>query len=268
MKTAHSKNISSKLAEINFFQQYNLGKTKFNRAKLENINFETKLLRQLELIEANLDGANFKKTILIDSDLSKSSLIEAKIKAANLNRVNLSAANLSNASLSLTKLTEVNLTRACLWGVSFCSAQLNNVDLSFSNLCGAFFNNIDLSNAILKGAYYNDDTQLPCNFDPLDAGMIHESNIESIDSLITRFNSICTSSNRYLGNVITTKFLYSSRPNFDWLSQFEIDRANQITFNGKLPDLINPQQFYFLNIWINSFIQSCSQIIKNFNKFI
>lgn len=268
MKTAQQKNISSKLAEINFVRQYDLGETQFNRAKLENINLEKKSLFRLELIEANLNYANLEKITLVDSDLSKSSAIEAKLKAANLNRVNLSAANLSNASLSLAKLTEVNFTGACLSGVSFCSVQLNKVDLSFSNLCGAYFYDVDLSDVILKGAYYNENTQFPCNFNPSTAEMVDSSNTESLDSLITRFNSICKSSNRYLGNTITTKFLQSSRPNFDYLNQFEINRSNQIVFKGNSFAMVNPQLHYYFDIWMNSFIDSCSKIVKNFNKII
>ena len=263
-----SKTILNKLAEINFLEQYKLGKLKFNRAKLDSINLEKQVLLRLELIEASLNYANFEKTILNNSNLSKSSLVEARLQAANLNKVNLSAANLSNASLSLTKLTEVNLTGACLINVSFYAAQLNRVDLSFSNLFGAFFCDVDLSNVILKGAYYNDNTYLPQNFNPLNAGMVHESCIESLNSIITRFNSICTTSNRYLGNIITAKFLHFSRPDFDWLNQFEINRKNQIILKESSPDLISPQQLYYFENWIDLFIQSCSKIVKNFHKFI
>ena len=263
-----SKTILNKLAEINFLEQYKLGKSKFYRAKLNSINLEKQVLLKLELVEASLNYANFEKTILNDSDLSKSSLVEARLQAANLNKVNLSAANLSNASLSLTKLTEVNLTGACLTDASFYAAQLNSVNLSFSNLFGAFFGDVDLNNVILKGAYYNDNTYLPRNFNPLNAGMVHESCIESLDSIVTRFNSICTTSNRYLGNIITAKFLHFSRPDFDWLNQFEFNRKNQIIIKENLADLITPQQLYYFETWINSFIYSCSKIVKNFRNFI
>lgn len=268
MKKIQTKTISNKLAEINFLEQYRLGETKFYRAKLNSINLENQLLHKLELIEADFNYANLEKTILNDSDLSKSSLIEARLKAANLNEVNLLAANLKDASLSLAKLTKVNLTAACLTNVSFYAAQLNSVDLSFCNLFGAFFGDVDLSNVILKRAYYDDYTYLPHGFDPIGAGMVHKSCIESLDSIVARFNSICTISNRYLGNIITARFLRFSRPDFGWLEQFEIDRKNQIILTKSLPSLLTSQQLYYFETWINSFVKSCSDIVKNFPKFI
>ena len=233
-----SKSKERKVIEL--CQQYGLGKRNFPKAQLHKADLEANSLSNVNLREADLSYANLKNVDLSVADLRDSSLI----------RVELSGANLTGACLN----------KACLT-----AANLDQVDLRYANLTGTYIIGVDLSRANLNGAFYDEDTQFPPNFDPINAGMQQNYTLEQ---LIAHFNHICQCSNRYLGLIMTTKYLHSSRPEFAWLNNFEINKFNQITFAGIVTDSLSYNQLRWFQKWMQSFIQLCSQIITNFPQLI
>ena len=67
---------------------------------------------------------------------------------------------------------------------------------------------------------------------------------------------------------MTAKYFHSSRPDFDWLNQFEIDKSNQISFEGVLTNSVSYLQLCWFQKWSDNFIKSCSLIVKDFPKLI
>ena len=252
-------------AEIEFYKQYSLGKREFHEAQLQKADLSRKILSQVDLRNSDLNHANLKNVDLSHADLRQSCLSRAELSGANLTRANLSCADLSKVNFALAELSEANLNGACLNKAYLTGANLTLVNLSYADLTGTYLIGVDLSKANLSGAFYDNDTSFPPNFDPISVGMRQKFTVKE---LLDRFSGICNCSNRYLGNIMTAKYFHSSRPNFEWLNKFEINKSNQITFQGALEDSVSPLQLRWFQAWINNYIESCSQIIKDFSKLI
>ena len=257
--------VFNKSPVIEFCKQYDSGIRQFPKAQLQRADLGKQSLRHVNLREADLNYANLKNADLSDADLSKSFLIRAELSGANLSRANLASADLSRSNLAIAQLREANLTGACLNKACLTAAKLVQADLSYANLTGTYLIGVDLSQTNLKGSFYDEQTTFPPDFDPVSAGMIQNCTIENI---VAHFNNLYKYGNRYLGRTITAKFFNSSRPEFDWLKQFNINQHNQITFEGNLKDSVSSKQLDWLQAWINNFIKSCSYIIKDFSQLI
>jgi hypothetical protein len=170
------------------------------------------------------------------------------LEGANLQGLNLAGINFSNANLKYANLEGCNLQEACLKSAK-------------------------IKEAYLSGAYYDERTQFDINFNPQTAGMFKsnktptEIDIE-ISELLGVFNYICQCSNRYLGHTVTIRYLENSRPSFRWLEKFTIDLSGQIIFEGNSAYRLSNSQLQYLQLWIESFIQSCTTIIRDFPSLI
>ena len=275
--------MSNRNAVIELCQQYSLGIKKFPGIQLENADFKNAFLQQIEFKRANLDRVNFQQADLSYANLRKSSLVRANLTKANLTRADLSSTDLSKANLTGANLTKANLSRANLTQTNLSLIRLVSekaslasedgsllVNFGRANLKGAFLIGVDLSNANLKGAIYDDRTKMPIGFSPQSKGMVHVKTMQqfAISELLSEFNHIYSCSNRYLGTNISRKYFNSSRPDFDWLNQFAIDLTNQIVYEGSVSSLVTYKQLEYFQEWMNSFIKSCSLIIKDFPKRI
>lgn len=250
---------------VDFYKRYSLGEREFREAQLQRVDLSGNTLSKVDLRYADLNHANLKNANLSRVDLRKSSLIRTELSGAYINVVNLFGANLSRANMTNAILIETDLTGACLNEACFISAKLIQVDLSYADLTGTYLIGVDLSKAKLKGAFYNDDTSFPSNFNPKSAGMLQECNVEK---LLVQFNHIYKCSHSFLGNKMTSKYLLSSQPDFDWFKNFEINESNQITLKEFLKDSVTTTHLCWLQKWIDNYVNSCSQIIKDFSKLI
>jgi hypothetical protein len=236
---------------IQISQQYACGKRKFSNINLEQANLEQVFLSQVDFSHSILKDVNLEQ-----ADLSNALLIGASLIGANLSRANLRSAD----------FTKADLHRANLTGATIIAAKFADTNLRGANLTGAFFMGVDLSTAHLEGAIYDDKTNLASDFDPWVEGMIHISKMESLplDKLLAQFNRLISNGNRLLGPTITAKYFNSSRPDFDWLNQFQINSDHHISYRGNISDPVNPEQADYFRQWIDAFTQTCSKIIKNF----
>lgn len=101
----------------------------------------------LDLVGANLAGADFAEFDLIGLNLHQADLQGTNLAEADLSWANLSGANLSGANLTGAQLFEADLRSACLAG-----ANLTDVNLT--------------------GARYNRSTRWPAGFNPTIAGAL------------------------------------------------------------------------------------------------
>jgi uncharacterized protein YjbI with pentapeptide repeats len=173
-----------------------------NRARLEGAVLGAAHLERAVLLGANLRkavlvGAHMEGTVATRADLRGAHLLGARLDRANLDRARLEDAILLGAHMEQAILTGGRLGRAVLTG-----ACLREADLTGSNLRGADLRRADLRRAQLRGADLrgadlgaanltsaglaqadlrearaDDDTRWPLNFDPLAAGVVHDSGV-------------------------------------------------------------------------------------------
>jgi hypothetical protein len=89
----------------------------------------------------------------------------------------------------------------------------------------------------------------------------------SLQEFLFVLNHLCEFTTQYLGAAVIVNYLKSSRPNIEWLHQFQIERAPQITFLGepsKMEHPITQQEIEWLRNWMSAFIRRCSQVVRDY----
>lgn len=258
-----TNSLSHRLAEIDFNQRYLSGERKFINHKLDRMNFSNKTFTEVDLRQANIDSSNLEQTSLSGSDLSGSSLVGTSFKKSIIDNVVFNRANLTKAKLSQSKITNVSFFGACLYKASFCEAKLDNLDFSFANLSAAYLDRTDLSTSMFESAIYSSNTAFPDGFDPVEAGMIHESEMLDLESIMAKFDLLYEKAQRCLGDKITAEHLNSSRPEQDWLDEVKTNNKNKIIFKGNKLESFQNAEAEYLRQWMIGFANSCFQIAKD-----
>jgi len=101
--------------------------------------FAGRNLSHKSLCDSDLQGADFRGSILVKSDLGDSNLTAARFDGANLFRVSLGGSNCASASF--------RVARVALAG------------LSDANFAGADFSEADLDGAVFRGATFDSQTR-------------------------------------------------------------------------------------------------------------
>jgi hypothetical protein len=228
----------------------------------ENLDLKNADLRGLDLRYINLRGSN-----LSGSNLSETNLDGADLRDTQLSRVNLSKASFRGASLyksvmAWSNLTEANFKGADLRNVSMVAATLKQANFRGADFSGAYLVGADIQGAMFNGSYYNWDTCFNRNFEPQLEGM--QSNLLiSAGSMLRKFNYLSKLAGSYVGSKLTTKYLIVSRPESNWLQQFEVDSSAQVKFLGSLDEPINNSELHQSQEWINSFVKYCGKLVRD-----
>jgi uncharacterized protein YjbI with pentapeptide repeats len=251
------------------FKGANLQSTDLSHADLSETCLDLADLYQSNLTNAKLDRASLQLANLHKSNLNHATLIEtnlhkSKLISSSLQQTNLINSNLTEAYLSLSDLEQAQIHDCCLY-----KADLNGIKPKQASFKGSDLRQISLVNKFfLKGAFYDFNTLFDSEFDPISAGMQiilePEKVTITIEEVLATLNYLSQCSNQFLGNKITLKYWQSSRPNDDWLKQFEIDRSTKATFAGEITGTITAEQLKAIQTWSNLFIDYCSQVIVDF----
>lgn len=126
-------------------------------------------LRNGDLFETNLSGANLVGIDLSGSDLSEANLVDANMCGANLRGAGLIGAylivaDLSGANLRGAKLSNANLNDAILVGADLRDADLTKADLRGADLSGADLRGANMTETELwrpREAKYDKNTKWP-----------------------------------------------------------------------------------------------------------
>ena len=89
----------------------------------------------------------------------------------------------------------------------------------------------------------------------------------ALQDILTALNHLSQITTHYLGTPVIVNYLKSTRPDRDWLHQFQVDRAAQISVSSDALDLsqpISPEEQQWVRDWVAAFIQRCSQIVRDF----
>ena len=89
-----------------------------------------------------------------------------------------------------------------------------------------------------------------------------------LKELLTTLNHLSQFTTQYLGTAVITNYWKSSRPDLDWLHNFQVDRSAQLTFSSPLAQGTNQpittEQQQWIQQWVVAFIKRCSQVIRDF----
>lgn len=244
---------------LNFadFTEANLAGVDLRESILEKASFQGANLQNAFLSRGQFRRANFEQAILKGAHLTQAMFKDAKLSKADLERSHLNQADLTRANLN-----QANLKGAFLVGACLNKAQLREANLSDAWLAGA-----DLEEADLRGALYNAQTQFDEDFDPTQAGMILEVSI-TIEELIPSFNYIYNLGCKYLGKTLTSKYWASSCPQESWLKQFSFKSGSEVIFTGNPSFVVNHLQLEEYQLWMKTFINSCSVIVRDFSLYL
>ena len=100
---------------------------------------------------------------------------------------------------------------------------------------------------------------------PLEKDFVESVSIQELLSLINRLSLIVTN---FIGAQITTTYWKETRPGFNYLSEFEIDKNAQLKFVG---DANQPAQAVMqlgFKLWLKAFFDKSSQFIYNLPELI
>ena len=90
--------------------------------------------------------------------------------------------------------------------------------------------------------------------------------VVKIEDIVVALNQLNHFSNSYLGNVLTCNTWQLTRPQFDWLNNFQINRSTKkFTFSGTSAESADTLQLQWIQEWVSAFIYQISQTIKDFS---
>lgn len=272
---------------IEIKNQYNAGQRDFANLQLRRAD-----LRGLDLSNANFKGADFSYANLRDVNFSGADLREAYFNEADLTGANLQGANLSQASLVKTYLIKSNLQQANLQNAYLSGAYLTKGNLENALLQGAYFNGTQLTGAKFTNAIYDEKTKFDhtVNLEKLGLKTVEQARLEAnskiienddlitpeetpihgvtISAVVKMFNHLLKTSYHYLGGTMTLRYWKSSRPQVDWLNNFEIDNSAKLTYIGDQETPLSDEQLNVIREWIIGFVKSCSMIIQNYTQML
>ncbi len=123
-----------------------------SRCNLMDVNLEEANLEGAEISRSDLTRANLKGSNLVQADLEGANLEGADLVNANLGRANLQGANLNNAYLEGADLIRVNMANADLEGADLVRAELVRASLAGANLMRSSLEGANLVRVNLEGA--------------------------------------------------------------------------------------------------------------------
>lgn len=89
--------------------------------------------------------------------------------------------------------------------------------------------------------------------------------IVKIEDIVEALNQLNQFSSSYLGSILTLNAWQSTRPNFDWLDNFQINRSTKkFTFSGIAGQTVDAIQLEWMQEWVTGFIYQISQTIRDF----
>lgn len=77
----------------------------------------------------------------------------------------------------------------------------------------------------------------------------------TVEELVGALNQLSQFSKNYLGAILTANNWQLTRPDFDWLENFQINRSAEITFSGIVTESASVTQLQWVQEWVATFIK-------------
>ena len=90
-----------------------------------------------------------------------------------------------------------------------------------------------------------------------------------LNELLAALNKLSNFTTQYLGKVVVTNYLKSSRPaDVSWLLEFEVDRNGQVSHPKQATIICTLEQLQQIQSWVTVYIKRCKQVIRNFDQML
>jgi hypothetical protein len=90
----------------------------------------------------------------------------------------------------------------------------------------------------------------------------------SLKDLIASLNHLSKFTTQYLGTHVIANYWKSTRPEHDWLGNFQIDRSAQFSLTDstaqEMQRSLSTQEKQWIREWVTAFMKRCSQVIRDF----
>lgn len=86
----------------------------------------------------------------------------------------------------------------------------------------------------------------------------------TVEELVNALNQLSQFSKSYLGATLTANNWQATRPDLDWLDNFQIDRSAEIRFSSVVIEFVSVLQLRRVQEWVTAFIKRVSQTIRDF----
>jgi len=88
----------------------------------------------------------------------------------------------------------------------------------------------------------------------------------TLQDVLAALNHLSRFTTQYLGIPVIVNYLKSTRPDQEWLQQFQIDRAAHISFSSTdgMTQPLSDEQQQWIRDWMAVFIRRCSQAVRDF----
>ena len=112
------------------------------------------------------------------------------------------------------------------------------------------------------------ETPSPHGNDPVSASTA--SSQVTLKELLATLNHLSQFTTEYLGTAVIANYWKSSRPDIDWLDNFQVSRKAEITLSGSVPEAISEsetvsrEQIQGIHSWVAAFIERCTKVIRDF----
>lgn len=81
--------------------------------------------------------------------------------------------------------------------------------------------------------------------------------------LLKLCNHICEKGIFYLGGV-TSVYLESSRPQFEWLQKIEVERSGRLRYSGNPHEKVSTLELYWCRRWMGDLATQCANVVVGF----
>ncbi|MBD2460981.1 hypothetical protein H6G89_07985 [Oscillatoria sp. FACHB-1407] len=114
-------------------------------------------------------------------------------------------------------------------------------------------------------------TQYVASANPLTQPHVNHSAVDAhvnLKELLVALNHLSQFTTQYLGTTVITNYWKSTRPDIEWLNNFQIDRSAHFTFtnppSANSTQTISSKEHEYLQQWISAFVARCSKVIRDF----
>ncbi len=88
----------------------------------------------------------------------------------------------------------------------------------------------------------------------------------TLQDVLAALNHLSRFTTQYLGIPVIVNYLKSTRPDQEWLQQFQVDRAAHISFSSTdgMAQSLSDEQQQWIRDWTAAFIRRCSKVVRDF----